>query len=53
MNKKDKKLAIIIFTISMLEIILTPFVNHNALMLTCAMGWLNVMMLQLVDLLDN
>ena len=53
MSKKDRKFAIIMFTMSMLEIILTPFVSHDALMLACAMGWLNVMIIQLVDLLDN
>lgn len=52
MSKRDRKFAIIMFTISMLEI-LTPFVSHNALMLACAMGWLNVMIIQLVDLLDD
>ena len=53
MSKKDRKFTIIIFTMSMLEIILTPFVSHDALMLVCAMGWLNVMIIQLVDLLDD
>ena len=53
MSKIERILKITVLVMSILEMILTPFVSHNALMLTCAMGWLNVMMLQLVDLLDN
>ena len=53
MSKKDRKFKIAVLVISILEITLTPFVSHNALILVCAMGWLNVGILQLVDLLDN
>ena len=53
MSKKDRKFTIIMLAISILEIILTPFVSHNALILVCIMGWFNVAILQLGDLLDD
>ena len=53
MSKKDRKFAIIMFTMSMLEIILTPFVSHNVLIFVCIIGWFNVATLHLCDLLDN
>ena len=53
MSKRDRIMKIIILVVSILEMILTPFVSHNALMLACAMGWLNVGILQLGDLIGN
>lgn len=53
MSKSDRILKIVILVISILEITLTPFVRHNALILVCIMGWFNVAINQLGDLLDN
>ena len=53
MSKRDRIMKIIILVMSILEIILTPFVGHNALILVCIMGWFNVAIIQLGDLLDN
>ena len=53
MSKRDRIMKIIMLVISILEMILTPFVSHNALILVCIMGWFNVAILQLGDLLDN
>ena len=53
MSKRDKIFKIIILVMSILEMILTPFVSHNALILVCIMGWFNVVILQLGYLLDD
>ena len=53
MSKKERILKIIVLVVSILEMILTPFVGHNALILVCIMGWFNVAIIQLGDLLDN
>ena len=53
MSKKERILKIIILVVSILEMILTPFVSRDALILVCIMGWFNVAILQLGDLLDN
>ena len=53
MSKKDRKFTIIMLAMSISEMVLTPFVSHNALIFVCIIGWFNVATLQLCDLLDN
>ena len=53
MSKKERILKIIVLVVSILEMILTPFVGHNALILVCIMGWFNVAIIQLGDLIGN
>ena len=53
MSKRDRIMKIIILVMSILEITLTPFVSHDALILVCIMGWFNVAIIQLGDLIVN
>lgn len=53
MSKRDRIFKIIILIMSILEMALTPFVSHDFLTLVCIMGWFNVMLSQLSDLLDD
>ena len=53
MNKKDRKFTIIMLAMSISEMVLTPFVSHNVLIFVCILGWFNVAMNHLGDLLDD
>ena len=53
MSKIERILKIIILVVSILEIILTPFVSHDVLILVCIVGWFTIAIRQLSDLLDD
>ena len=53
MSKKERILKIIMLVISILEMILMPFASRDFLILVCIMGWFNVAINQLRDLLKN